>query len=137
MSKKLARSSGIAVIRAAEMKISLALSYFSLVGTMALVSVTLYEVRNGEVRRRISEYILCSSGGNCSLSIPTQLGLGVASDFVTIMLACLPLVTFLLSVNVQTCKKVLRPLGRLASKCKTRQKPESNVTIELGTILMD
>lgn len=81
---------------------------------MALTSITLYEVRNNKVRQSITEYIICSSDGTCSLSLPDlQLSLGFGSDVTTVMTACLPLVILLLSINLQTCKK----LEHLFTKC--------------------
>lgn len=114
----------------------MAMSYFILVGTMSLASLTVHEVRNEKISQEVSEYIICSSDGNCSRSSPNDLSLGAASDFTTFMLACFPLVTFFLGVNLSTCKKVLRSLGKFASKCAAscRRRKKSSVKTELQTV---
>ena len=129
VTKKLTKSSDISVITAAEMKISLSMIYFMLVAAMAMLSVTVNEVRNGETRRSFSEYILCTATGNCSLSQPEGLiSLTAMADVTNTMLACLPMVIFLLSINVQTCRKAFRACRKAWNKVKSKSKSATELT---------
>lgn len=128
ISNKLAKSSSsvLTIIKAAEIKISMSMVYFIIVGSMALVSVSVYELNSGTFRRSISDYLLCNLNGTCSLSSPDNLNsLGVASDVTTLMLACFPLVIFLLSINIQTCKRVTRAF-KSVKKLKIKKNTTSN-----------
>ena len=129
ISRKLAKSDHIKVITVAEIKVTICMIYFVLVSAMSMISVTINEVRNGEIRRSFTEYITCTSRGNCSLSEPENLiSLSSIANGTNTMLACLPVVIFLLSINLQTCWKAVG-LFKLAKVRERFAKPKTSTEV--------
>ena len=125
-------NSNILLITAAEIKVSLSVFYFILIGSMALVAFTVHEVQEGDIRRSISEYILCTSQGNCFLSLPENiLKLGHITDVSLVMLSLFPLIIFILSINLKTCKMLLKLSGILWIKQLLWKRQAMNVILGL------
>lgn len=114
LAKRKAKSKEVIIIGKAEVKITIALTYYILVGVMTLISLTLSQLRTTRfdlnTQQDISAYIICAISEDCSRFDGAEIITTVRSlsDVAIVMLACLPIFILVLTADFLTCAKKLR-----------------------------
>ena len=126
MAKRHTKTKDFATMGRAEIKISLVLAYYILVGVMALVSFIMFDVKKRKLRLDLGEFLLCAASQDCSDSLPPlNMRTALLADLVVIMLSCFPLVTLLFSLDLTPCTRRLRTL-RAAKKAVANPRNEGD-----------
>ena len=127
LAKGKSKSKEAIIIGKAEVKITIALTYYVLVGVMTLITLTLSQLRTSQ---DVSAYIICAASQDCSsLDGAGIMTVRSLSDVSIIMLACLPIVILVLTTNFLTCAKKLgldRPAKWLKRRFTAKQIMKDN-----------
>lgn len=111
--KKLVARKKIGKVGKAQIKISIILIYYTVLGVVGLVSLTYFEVKifNSEGLR---EFFLCESLGNpdCFLDVAPIKNIKALSVSVIVMLSFLPVIVLIFSFDYQACKKKLKSVRK-------------------------
>lgn len=105
----LKKNAELVIAAKAELKISIILIYYIVVGVMGLVGLT-YSMNNREqIEEDIAEFLICSlSGGlfaNCEQFLSGPLStIHILTDITLIMVSFLPVVLLLFSINLKSCR---------------------------------
>lgn len=105
----------------AEVKMSLVVMYYVVVGTTSLATFTHIEVREKTNRKRLTELILCESAGrkdsDCGLDLTDLDAANILSTISITMMATLPAVLLLFSLDLKAVKrKQKKASGRVVSR---------------------
>lgn len=123
---KLTKTKLLDLLKRAELKIVMILLYYTLTGTLALVTFELRgerEVRLDLIFRRLSD----TNSTNATVLFPTLGSLGSVSDAAITTLACLPIVIFLFSFNFTACVSKLKIKERIrAAKILAKKNNNNN-----------
>ena len=98
-------NTGVSKVWKAQLKISVIIIYYTLIGVLGLATYT-YSRRNGIDQESLTEYLLCESGGQSDCVLDSGNGIleALGTTFV-VTISFLPVLAILFSCDPQACRR--------------------------------
>ena len=122
MLKKLLAGKKVGNVGKAEVKMSIVVFYYVVVGAMSLVTFTYIEVIGKANRDLITELFLCEAMGNdnCDINLNRLDALDVLAALSINMVAILPIIVVIFSIDTEAVKKKKRSLSLISRRSSTK-----------------
>ena len=122
MLKKLLAGKKVGNVGKAEVKMGMVVFYYVVVGAMSLVTFTYIEVVGKEYSDTFTELILCEAmgNGNCDVNLTRLDTLDVLAALSINMVAILPIIVVIFSIDTEAVKKKKRSLSLISRRSSTK-----------------
>ena len=122
MLKKLLAGKKVGNVGKAEVKMSIVVFYYVVVGAMSLVTFTYIEVVGKANRDLITELFLCEAMGNdnCDINLNRLDALDVLAALSINMVAILPIIVVIFSIDTEAVKQKKRSLSLISRRSSTK-----------------
>ena len=122
MLKKLLSGKKAGNVGKAEVKMALVIFYYIVIGAMSLVTFTYIEIKGKANRDSVAELIICESMGNrdCDADLKELDALDVLASLSITLVALLPIVIVLFSIDTKMIKKKGRSFSRISRRSSTK-----------------
>ena len=122
MLKKLLAGKKVGNVGKAEVKMSIVVFYYVVVGAMSLVTFTYIEVIGKANRDIFTELILCEAmgNGNCDVNLTRLDALDVLAALSINMVAILPIIVVIFSIDTEAVKQKKRSLSLISRRSSTK-----------------